>query len=248
MISLKLDTFLPGRHPAEQTATPRTAATISAELDAAKAAVDTLASKIATAQEELNHARAEYDASVGRYALGGGREPDHTPVEKEISKLEALRRVLRDHQATMARLSTELVAAQRAESATNDEATTDALIADAESKLETWKRLAAEKKEAEQALFNALFRSPLKGDYVSEIGSRARAARFAIRDQAIAAAKEIGCDISPDFESDGNFNTHARAWDAHTLDMHRDAKRISQSIPYDPADVGERIVEEPIER
>jgi chromosome segregation ATPase len=241
--------FLRGRRATEEqqnTEARRTAANVSAELDLAKAAVDTVAQKIVIAQEELEHARAQYDASVNRYALCGGREPDHTAVEKEISKLEALRRVLRDQQAAVARLGSELAQAQRAENAASEEATTETLIADAEQKLETFAQLAKAAKGAETELFNALYRSALKD---GGIGSRARDARRAIAQKVIEGAKEIGYRINPDFETDGrpNLADPDRAWQAHVQDTCRDAARYSECPPYDPSDVGSLIPEE-IER
>lgn len=241
---------LTGKHPAaEQHDAPRTAAVISAELDAARTTEAAIADKITQAQHAVESASSQYDAQLRTYATGGAPVPSRQPVADAIATLEGLRKVAHEQRATVAKLQAELTAAQRAENAANEEATTDALIAEAELKLNNFIRLASEAKLAERALFDALFKSGLKGgDYASEMGSRARDARLALTRKAIAAAKEIGQKIDIRFETDGNANLGdpEGAWEAHRARMAQEATRISECAGA-PREMGKLIPEE-IER
>lgn len=254
---MKLSGLLSGNHRCEQThnatrATQcdnmtRTAAVISAELGAANDAADALAGKLAAAQGELNEARSQYDTGVQAYALETAGEPDRSRLEAAISKTDALRRVSQTNRGEIAKLATELAAVELAETVTSDRELIPALTADATAKLEAFEQSASETKRAETKLFDALFgRSGLKREFATaELNTKARAARFELRDRSISAAKRLGYSINPDFETDGNINMAApqRQHEIEMANYERDIERRRECAGI-PMECGELLPED----
>jgi hypothetical protein len=231
---MKFFDSLSGKRPATATAGPsaskRNAETVSAELDANKETADALATKIATAQADVESASRAYDADIKSYALDSGKQPDRKALDNAIATLDGLRRVAADNARAVASLESELRTVQLADAVTNEGEALDALIDQSEASLVAFMRAAAEAKQCEKQLFAVLFdeRTGLKRSFATpELLARAKQARREIRTEAIETANHLGFKINPDFSTDGNANLGdpGRVREYQTLDFKRDAER-----------------------
>jgi len=207
----------PPSEPQQSTA-PRTAATIRAELEAARAAAASLEEKLAFAQTALQTAQRSYEQAVAA-CPAGFEPPDDDALRASDSRLHALQRVLGNVRADVARLSSELAEVELAEALAAGRQQLPELIAAASAKMEQIEEALRRVNGFEAELFALLFdeSAGLKQFTVPELAREAAAARRRLRDRVEQMERTRRYRFDDRFETDGNVNLGRQERDSQEL-------------------------------
>jgi hypothetical protein len=204
-----------------------TAARLRVELEIAKSCVARLAESLSESEQQLATVQAAYDAAIRDYLLIGKNEPDRTELQAALSKVASLHRIVKETQDHVPALTAELALAEALENVTASQERFPVLVAHAQTRLEEFQRAVTAVRNAEEALFGALYRPDgLKGAWPSELEREAMKARCVISFQARETARLNRCSINPDFETDGNPNLWASEAEVRALQMQQ-ADRVA---------------------
>jgi hypothetical protein len=227
----------------------RTSETCRVELKYATESDQRLALKVSVAHEELQTARQNYDAAIEGYARGAVRdEPPRGQVEALMSKFDSLTRIAREKLRETSELRNELAKLELAEAVAAGAERMPALRDDALAALIAFEAAIGTAREAETALFTALFNQDtgLKQRFASvELRREAARHRRQITESALKAAGRHRYAINPDFSTDGEKNLGVE------LDMRHETAWAQRKTPdppkVNPRDVGALVVEKPTE-